>query len=291
MFIITGQTATGKTAAALKLAHLHNGELISADSRQVYRGLDIITGKDKNEVDVPLHGVDLIDPTQRYSSHEFVEYSTKTIQNIQERGKTPIVVGGTYLYIKHLLYGFDVHVAPNEPLRKKLENKSVDELQVLLADLGQKAKNIKPKIKDLNDSDIMNPRRLVRRIELLTHYIDNPNDGKTLQTHEPLVRCNKTTITGYRYENNDLLKKAIEARVVKRLEQGAVEEVEDLLSHGFKSDDPGMLTIGSAQIIKLLKGEYSKDQMQREWTTQEVQYAKRQYTFMKTDPAILWQVV
>jgi len=64
-----------------------------------------------------------------------------------------------------------------------------------------------------------------------------------------------------------------------------------LLSHGFKSDDPGMLTIGSAQIIKLLKGEYSKDQMQREWTTQEVQYAKRQYTFMKTDPAILWQVV
>ena len=126
---IVGQTATGKTKLALELAKKHNGELINFDSRQIYKYLDIITGKDKdvltmkqwNNITIWLY--DIVTPNQYFSSFDFVKLVTPIIEDIKKRGKTPILVGGTYLYLKHLLYGIDDNNSPpNFELRKKLNN-------------------------------------------------------------------------------------------------------------------------------------------------------------------------
>ena len=163
MIVITGQTATGKTKLALELAQKHNGELINFDSRQIYKHLDIITGKDipknskfkiqnlelKNKYNIGYYSVticnhlkpfttklwlyDVASPDQYFSSFDFVKLVTPIIEDIKKRGKTPILVGGTYLYLKHLLYGFDENNSPpNFKLREKLNSKSVSYLQKYL---------------------------------------------------------------------------------------------------------------------------------------------------------------
>src|SRR3989339_461238 len=155
MIVIVGQTATGKTKLALELAEKHNGELINFDSRQVYKYLDIITGKDLPAEKVWLY--DVVTPDQYFSSFDFVKLVSPIIKDIESREKTPILVGGTYLYLKHLLYGFnDNNIPPNFKLRKKLNDKSVKELQDILKKLSLQSFN------RLNNSDVNNPRRLIR---------------------------------------------------------------------------------------------------------------------------------
>ena len=140
MIIITGQTATGKTKLALELAKKHNGELVNFDSRQIYKYLDIITGKDIPKEKIWLY--DLVTPDQYFSSFDFVKFVTPIIEDIKKRGKTPILVGGTYLYIKHLLYGIDNNNSPPDfELRQKLNFKSVKELQDILKNLDVQSIN------------------------------------------------------------------------------------------------------------------------------------------------------
>lgn len=287
MIIITGQTATGKTKLALELAKKHNGELINFDSRQIYKYLDIITGKDKdvstmkqwNNVTIWLY--DIVTPNQYFSSFDFVKLAKPIMNDILKRGKTPILVGGTYLYLKHLLYGIDDNNSPpNFKLREKLNNKSVDYLQNILIKLN------KTVFEKLNHSDQFNPRRLIRRIEIIKSSLKG-----TYIKRSDLNIIVPDQFIGIKYKKKEDLVKTIKIRVYKRLKQGAVEEVQSLLKKGYKETDPGMKTIGYQEIIKYLKGKITKQQAIEQWTNHEIQYAKRQYTFMKKNKNINWKKI
>lgn len=276
-FVITGQTATGKTALAIKYAIEFDGEIISADSRQVYRHLDVVTGKDSqkyNDAGVATHLIDVADPKERFSSHEFVGFAQKAIEDIQKRNKSVIIVGGTYLYIKHLLYGFDVAVPPNEELRTTIESKSLKELQEMVGeDHG------------MNESDYMNPRRLIRKIEILSHETSDKLSATEHQSYDI------TEYIGLRYAEKEQLEQAIRRRVEARIHAGALDETKKLLEAGYTKTDPSLSGIGYAQLIRHIEGEYSLELATQEWATKELQYAKRQHTFMKNDGNIEWLIV
>jgi len=306
MIIITGQTATGKTKLALELAKKHNGELINFDSRQIYKYLDIITGKDLpprwssralrchcdpdsvgrsnlsvNSVEGSVWLYDIVSPDQYFSSFDFVKQVMPIIKDVKKRNKTPILVGGTYLYLKHLLYGIDDNNSPpNFKLRDELNNKTVEELQNILKKLDVQS------INRLNNSDRNNPRRLIRKIEIIK---SNPK-GTGFKRSDPL-RYVPDQFIGIKYKKKEDLVKAIKIRVDKRLKQGAVEEVQSLLKKGYKETDPGMKTIGYQEIIQYLKGKITKKQAIEQWINHEIQYAKRQYTFMKKDKSIIWKEI
>jgi tRNA dimethylallyltransferase len=295
MIIITGQTATGKTKLALELAKKHNGELINFDSRQIYKYLDIITGKDKdvltmkqwNNVTVWLY--DIVTPDQYFSSFDFVKQITPVIDDIKKRGKTPILVGGTYLYLKHFLYGInDNNSPPNFALREKLNSKSVIELQKKLIALNPQV------FKDLNHSDQLNPRRLIRKIEIAssTSAVEEPRLGRD-RLRGKTAEVNKDwpikIFIGLRYKDKTKLRQVIIKRVEERLKNGAIDEVKKIIKMGYKESDPGLKTIGYTQIIKYLKKEFTKEKAIEDWINKEVQYAKRQLTFMKNDKNIEWR--
>lgn len=153
ILVVCGPTATGKTGLAALLAKKFNGELISADSRQVYRGMDLETAKERP--DVPIWLYDVMSPGEEFSVSHWVKLAKRAIFDIQKRHTLPIVVGGTGLYIKALLQPFEtIDIPPNRKLRKKLQKVSVKELQSLV------------RRGDMNDSDWNNPRRLIRKIEI-----------------------------------------------------------------------------------------------------------------------------
>ncbi|OGK21894.1 hypothetical protein A3C23_00920 [Candidatus Roizmanbacteria bacterium RIFCSPHIGHO2_02_FULL_37_13b] len=319
IIIITGQTATGKTSLALQLAKEKNGELVNFDSRQMYKYLTIITGKDikknskfksqksklqlesKNSYDIgyyKINGInvwlyDAVDPKQNFSSFDFKELAEVVIEDIQKRNKIPILIGGTYLYLKHLLYGFETeNIPPNWPLRKKLNKKSLKELQKLLKSINYQM------FQHLNNSDKNNPQRLIRKIEIATNLNLPAVQKKSLKPKvQPLtnptgyVALNLRIYTGLRFASNDKLKVVIKKRVLKRLQLGAIDEVKSLLDKGYKKTDPGMKTIGYQQIIEYLEKKISKENAVKKWITAEIQYAKRQYTFMKKDENIVWRLV
>lgn len=284
LYIITGQTATGKTKLALELAIKHNGELINFDSRQIYKYLDIITGKDSSIIydqGSKIWLYDVVNPNQYFSSFDFVMKITSVIEDIKKRGKIPILVGGTYLYLKNFLYGIgDNGSPPNFKLREKLNNKSVVKLQKKLISLNRQV------FENLNHSDQLNPRRLIRKIEIET---DIKTLGPTTKkiTKIPL----KFKIIGLKYKDKSKLREAITRRVEDRLKNGAIEEVKKLLMMGYKENDPGLKTIGYQQIIKYLSKEFTKEKAVEDWINKEVQYAKRQLTFMKKDKNIVWKEI
>lgn len=283
LIIVTGQTATGKSDLALQLATQHNGEILNADSRQIYKHLDIVTGKDlplSTKSEVAYHLFDIIDPKDRFSSYDYARQAAAAIQSVRRRGKTPIIVGGAYLYLSHLLYGFDVHVEPDQKLRDKLEDKSVAELQQLLA----------PRPPDINDSDWNNPRRLIRRIEI-NRSPNNKSDSRSSPLHPRGEAEHILLFIGLKHVDRISLETAISNRVQNRIAEGAVQEVKDLLKKGYSKEDPGLQTIGYTQIIAYLSGDMHIDAAIKQWTTKEIQYAKRQYTFMKKDSSIKWQTI
>ena len=157
LIVILGPTASGKTKLAVELARVFNGEIVSADSRQVYKGMDIGTGKDLDEYDnVPYHLIDICEPTEQFSLAQYQKFAYQAIDDIIMRGKIPFLVGGTGLYIQAVIDGYDLsEIKPNEKLRKKLEKKSLEKLQHLIK---------KNKI-ELNKSDFGNKRRLIRILE------------------------------------------------------------------------------------------------------------------------------
>ena len=278
MIIVTGQTATGKTKLAQELAKKHNGELINFDSRQIYRYLDIITGKDIPKTKIWLY--DIVTPDQYFSSFNFVERVTPIIEDIKSRGKTPVLVGGTYLYLKHFLYGFDDNNSPPDfKLRDRLNNKSVKELQDILKKLDAQS------INRLNNSDVNNPRRLIRKIEIAS------SQKRTVLIRTVLKRTDPEIFIGLKYKDKSKLRQVIEKRVGDRLKKGAIDEVKKLLRMGYKESDPGMKTIGYQQIIKYLNKQMTEKQAIEDWINKEVQYAKRQLTFMKKDKNIKWREI
>lgn len=313
IIIITGQTATGKTKLALEYAKKYDGELINCDSRQIYKYLDIITGKDLEpntsfqlvkktddfeigfypfyETKIWLY--DVITPDKRFSSFDWKNLALEVIKDILKRKKTPIIVGGTYLYLYHLLYKIHTeNIKPNPILRKKLEKLPLEELQ-------KKLQKLNPSLwEKLSESDKKNPQRLIRKIEisLQAKNLELPQKIQTdkIALFEKLGKEYKDIqikFIGLRFKNKETLKKKIRSRVEERIKKGAIEEVKNLLKMDYKESSPGLNTIGYKQLIKYLKGEYTLNQAVEEWIKKEIQYAKRQYTFMKKDKNIKWKEV
>ena len=301
IFVITGQTATGKTAYALELAKQMNGELINADSRQIYKKMNIVTGKDLHQTDgnfikinninngdigyfeVPFSNTklwlyDIIDPKYNFSAHDYKKCALNAIEHILQHNKIPIIVGGSYLYIKNLLFDtIDIHVPPNEKLRIELSGLPVKKLQTKLS-------NINPTILDtMNKSDLNNPHRLIRKIE-----IETTQKSSIKKPSSPLSDEYKVEIIGFRHKNIQDLGKIIEKRVIERIQAGAIEETQGLLQYGYTLESPGLNAIGYRQIISFLEGAITMQNMIQEWTTKEIQYAKRQHTFMKQNKDIAW---
>ncbi len=313
IILITGPTSSGKTALAIKKAIQYNGELINADSRQVYKKLDIITGKDiskssifnfqysvnnvfdighyifKHESNkIKLWLYDVVDPKTYFSSFDFAVCARNVIKDIVKRGKTPIIVGGTYLYMHHLLYEVETeHIPPDFDLRNTLHNKDVAFLQ-------KKVRTINPELfNSLNNSDKQNPQRLIRKIEIARYYkIKNKTQipvSFSFTLHDFFKKAHIEFI-GLTYPNREDLKHVITNRVHERIAHGAFEEVKHLLESGYTQYDPGLRTIGYTQIISYLNGILTKEQAIEEWILREFQYTKRQMTFMKRDHNIKWQI-
>ena len=285
LIVITGQTATGKTSLAHKLALEKNGELINADSRQIYKHLDIVTGKERL-ADVPIWLYDIVEPNTPFSSSEYAQHARRVIKEIHSRGKTPIIVGGTYLYIKNLLYGFETEsIGPDWNLREELNTASLEDLQMRLMDMNYDM------FDSMNNSDQNNPRRLIRRIEILSHPDPSVSASRRIPQDDKGLAQNDIEIIGLRFADDEKLRATIEKRVRSRIAAGAIEETRNLLSMDYKKTDPGLQTIGYKQIIQFLEEEISEENMITLWITAEVQYAKRQYTFMKTNSAIAWHTI
>jgi len=310
IIIVTGQTATGKTQLALRLAKKYNGELINCDSRQVYRRLNIITGKDItkeskfklfekiNNYNIGYYLInkrkvwlyDIIDPKHYFSSFDWTQCCIHLINKLIDRKITPIIVGGTYLYLYHLLYTIQTeNIPPNWTLRKELNRKTVPDMQKILSGLNIQSFN------RLNNSDKNNPQRLIRKIEILSL---NKNASIGLITPRRCILGRKLNIPnlkvdfiGVKFQKKENLHIALKNRVNERLNHGAVNEVKNLLKKGYTDSYPGLKTIGYVQLIKYLKGKLSLKEAINMWINKEMQYAKRQLTFMKKDPHIKWQEI
>lgn len=280
--IITGQTACGKTSLGVFLSKKYNGEIVSFDSRQAYIGLDIITGKDfekksqkkiviqKEEFvqykinSIPIWMYDIISVDKIINSYDFVNKAKIIINSILERGKIPIIVGGSLFYINHLINnGFDFNVPPNWEQRLVYEKKSVIELQEVLKKID------KDKLLQMNNSDINNKRRLVRAIEIA--YAKEKNIFFRKTNYQNLI-------IGL-FCNEEKLKKNIAKRVAQRLKEGALLEISTILNNGINKKNPGLNTIGYKQLIEYIDKKYSYEEAVNNWQREEYKYAKRQKTF------------
>jgi len=225
LLVICGPTAIGKTALAAFLAKKFNGELISADSRQVYRGMDIVTGKDRPNVPIWLY--DVVNPDEEFSVSHWVKLASDAIVNIQKRNKLPIVVGGTGLYIHALLNPLEtINIPPDSKLRTQLSILSKTQLQ-------EKLQKIAPNIwKELNISERNNPRRLNRKIEINESKIDG-------NKQQNLFNYLMVGLTAPLTE----LDQRIDKRFAKRVQQGMNDEI-NILIKKYKQDLPSMSAIG-----------------------------------------------
>ncbi len=311
VIIITGQTATGKTELALELAEKCNGELVNCDSRQIYKHLDIISGKDLTNdryretrkmggfsvgyYTFDTHArskiwlYDIISPKEYFSSFDYQQCALFTIKHILDQGKTPIIVGGTYFYLYHLLYSVETeNIKPNWELRERFKNSPLKRLQDELKKINRSL------FESLNESEKQNPQRLIRKIEVSLIHNDFNQESlqKKLSLEKKLSRENlQVEFLGLKYKDRAAELDSIKTRVTKRVEEGAVQEVRAILAKGYTKNDPGMKTIGYQQMIDFLMGTRSKEEMLEAWITKEMQYAKRQFTFMKRDTNIAWREV
>ncbi len=269
VLFIVGPTASGKTRLAIKLAKKLNGELISADSRQVYKGLDIVTGKDIPATKV--HGYDLINPDQEWNAVLFQKFALKKIKDIHLRNKLPIIVGGTGLYINTLLNNFSTSTPPNQDLRKKLEKLTLEKLQQKLRILN------KNRFDNLNNSDIKNPRRLIRAIEI-------SSSGKSkkinnLQFDSLLIGLSLPL---------SILEQRIMVRVKKRLATNPQTELEYLKSFNLPWTGQSTSSLGYLELEKYYAQQINTEELINLWTIKERQYAKRQITWFKKQQNIHW---
>lgn len=279
ILIIGGPTASGKTDLALKIAQKLNGELISSDSRQIYKGMDIGTGKDiPKSCKIPVYGLDLIKPNQQYSVAQWVDYCKKKINTIWKKDKLVIIVGGTGFWIKALLKGLEWgRVPPNQYLRDKLEKLKVKELRKVL-----KTHN-KNYYKNLSKSDWQNKRRLLRRIVIAKYRKNNPFKKVSLKGIDKDIK----TFVVYIDVRKKILKQKIYKRIEKRLKQGLLKEIKDLVKAGYSFSDPGLNTLGYKEFVQYFKKQ-STDQVVLDraifqWKVNEWHYAKRQLVWWKKE--------
>lgn len=269
LITIIGPTASGKTPLAANLADRLHTEIISGDSRQVYRRMDLGTGKDLVDyvVDgrpVPYHLIDIVEPGSKYNVFEYQRDFLKAYQEIIAKGKIPVLCGGTGMYIESVLKGYRLLPVPENPeLRASLEGKSLEELTKIL----QNYKKLH------NSTDIDTAKRAIRAIEIEEYYKQQPPEYREFPTL-------KSLIIGVDI-NRELRREKITRRLKQRLEEGMVEEVRGLLAEGIHPDDLIYYGLEYKFLTQHVIGELTYDEMFLQLETAIHQFAKRQMTWFR----------
>ncbi len=274
IIVILGPTASGKSDLAVEIARQIGGEVVSADSRQVYSGLDIGSGKiTKREMrGVPHHLLDVANPMQQFSVVQYRRLALRAIADINKRGKIPILCGGTGFYIQSIISGIVIpEVPPNKLLRKELEKKSVEELFRMLQKLDQRR---------ASEIDAQNSVRLVRAIEIAQTLGVVPVLAHTPPPFDILQ-------IGIKIDHSTLRKK-ISARLIKRMKKGMLAEGRRLHTEGLSWKRLRALGLEYRAMTDMLTGPLTHSEMIEKLTTEICQYAKRQMTWFKRDKTIKW---
>lgn len=284
ILVVTGPTATGKTALSVELAKKLGGEIVSADSMQIYRGMDIGTAKvTKAEMqNIPHHMIDIADPSEDYSVSRYVEEADAAVRGILSRGRLPIVAGGTNLYIDSLIAGLDfAEKAEDAALRESL-NKQYDDMggEAMLEHLRgfdpERAAKLHPADK----------RRIVRAVEI---YILT---GETITRHDEETKKRPKRYDAVKialtFADRAVLYDRINARVDKMVSDGLFDEVKGLLDSGLSPACTSMQAIGYKEPAAYFRGEMSKDEAIELIKLSSRRYAKRQLTWLRRDTTVLW---
>ncbi|MGM0407259.1 MAG: tRNA (adenosine(37)-N6)-dimethylallyltransferase MiaA [Bacteroidota bacterium] len=266
---ILGPTAGGKTSVATRMAYILNGEVISADSRQVYRGMDLGTGKDLEDyvvegTPIPYHLIDIVDSGYKYNVYEYQQDFIQVFNDIQSRNKFPVLCGGSGMYIEAVLKGYKlIHVPVNEQLRSVLEKKPYNELVEILASF-----------KTLhNKTDIDTRKRMIRAIEIEEYYSENPQLDVDYPKLTPLI-------VGVKFDRQSQ-RKRITSRLKQRLDEGMIDEVRKLLDRGISSETLVYYGLEYKFITQHITGELSYNEMFKKLETAIHQFAKRQMTWFR----------
>lgn len=270
MITILGPTASGKTPVAARLAAEIGGEIISADSRQVYRRMDIGTGKDLEDYgSVPYHLIDICEPGTKYNLFEYQQDFYDVYQQIRSRGAVPILCGGTGLYIEAVLKGYHLSPVPqNQALRDSLEGKSLDELSQMLADLKAKTGSNMH-----NTTDVDSCQRAIRAIEIETYNLEHPTPRRELPPVDSII-------IGIDIDR-ELRREKITRRLKTRLDHGMVEEVRALLDEGIPAEDLIYYGLEYKFLTEYLTGQLSYNEMFQRLEIAIHQFAKRQMTWFR----------
>ena len=278
LITILGPTACGKTSLAAALALRVDGEIISADSRQVYRRMDIGTGKDLSDyrpvvdgstVNIPYHLIDICEPGTKYNLYQYQQDFANAYADITARGKQPILCGGTGLYIEAVLKGYHLSPVPqNQELRDRLEGRSLQELTDMLIEL--KAKNGSTMH---NTTDVDSCQRAIRAIEIETYNMEHPMPKRELPPVDSLI-------IGLQIDR-ELRRERISRRLKDRLEEGMVDEIRGLLDSGIAAEDLIYYGLEYEFVTQYVIGQLTYDEMFRQLEIAIHQFAKRQMTWFR----------
>ena len=270
MIAIVGPTASGKTRHAVDVASRLGAEIISADSRQVYRGMDIGTGKDIEEYgDVPYHLVDVAPAGSKYNLHLYLRDFRKAFDSIRARGRMPVMCGGTGLYVESAIAGLSLPDVPENPeLRSSLEGKSLEELTSMLASMK----------KLHNTTDVDTVKRAVRAIEICEYYRLHPEEAEAADRarSKPIA----TRIIGIDISRDDRRRRITE-RLHRRLEEGMVDEVRSLIDSGIDPEDLIYYGLEYKFLTLYVIGRLAYDEMVKGLEMAINQFAKRQMTWFR----------
>ena len=269
LIAILGPTASGKTPFAAALANVLDTEIISADSRQIYRGMDLGTGKDLidytvNGKQIPYHLIDIADPGYKYNVFEYQRDFLTAYETIKQKGKLPVLCGGTGLYLESVLKGYKLLPVPENPeLRARLADKSLEELTGIL----QQYKTLH------NITDVDTAKRAIRAIEIEEYYAHTPVDERTFPQLNSLI-------IGVDIDR-ELRREKISRRLRQRLDEGMVDEVRRLIEQGIQPDDLIYYGLEYKYLTLYVIGKLTYEEMYRELEIAIHQFAKRQMTWFR----------